>query len=159
MAVFSVDGTAKNLGMGAMIALMSGGGDTPRALEEAYGKTIADVRMEEGDSGFYGHEDEDTYAGLEFAFDDETALRVWDAGQSCCESRFMTTEDDLGLYAGADLLSIEVRDVQENDLHGEVQEIAFLVVKTSKGEFTVKTYNEHNGYYGGFVIQAMWLAE
>lgn len=100
---------------------------------------------------------------LRLTFDDGSVLRVFDDGQECCEDRYMTTDDDLAWYEGAQLLDIEVRDVGERednrDAH-EVQflvdahEVQFLVVTTTKGAFTMETHNEHNGYYGGFDIKA-----
>ena len=53
-------------------------------------------------------------------------------------------------------MSIELRDAPnvEDDEYGNVHEVQFLVVTTSKGAFTIETHNEHNGYYGGFFIEA-----
>ena len=36
----------------------------------------------------------------------------------------------------------------------DVHEIQFLDVKTDKGIFQMANNNEHNGYYGGFLIEA-----
>lgn len=35
-----------------------------------------------------------------------------------------------------------------------MHEVQFLHVKTSKGSFAVSNHNEHNGYYGGFNVEA-----
>jgi hypothetical protein len=35
---------------------------------------------------------------------------------------------------------------------GEDHDIAFLLVQTSDGVFTMVNHNEHNGYYGGFLV-------
>lgn len=67
----------------------------------------------------------------------------------------MTTDDALEDFVGADFLGAEVREGGEtdDDEYG-VHEVEFLVVKTSLGDFTVETHNEHNGYYGGFWMEA-----
>ena len=36
----------------------------------------------------------------------------------------------------------------------ERKDCQFLIITTSKGQFTVANYNEHNGYYGGFALIA-----
>jgi len=82
-------------------------------------------------------------------------LILRDTGQSCCEHRFMTCDDDLSTFAGAKLVAVEVRDVQVRECGvAEVEEAQFLVVTTDKGAITVANHNEHNGYYGGFCISA-----
>jgi len=92
---------------------------------------------------------------LMFEFDDDTNLRLADGGQSCCEHRYMRTDDDLNEYAGAVLMDIEVASApDQEDEWGEVHEVQFLNVHTDKGVFQMANHNEHNGYYGGFWIQA-----
>ena len=86
-------------------------------------------------------------------FGDGTGLKLFDDGQSCCEHRYMHTDDELSGVVGGRLYGIEVRDAPDVvDEHGEDHEVQFLVVKTSKGECVVSNHNEHNGYYGGFCI-------
>ena len=89
---------------------------------------------------------------LQFVFADGSEMKVWDSGQSCCESRYMTTDDDLSFYSGTKLVSIEVRDAPDMEEGYEVHEVQFLEVMTNRGCFTMATHNEHNGYYGGFCI-------
>jgi hypothetical protein len=36
-----------------------------------------------------------------------------------------------------------------------VHEVAFLEVTTDRGVFQMKNHNEHNGYYGGFLIRCL----
>lgn len=100
---------------------------------------------------------------LFIVFMDGTSLRLWDGGQSCCEARYMVCDDDLGYYIDTKLRDIEVRDgpavdddKTERDCWDDfgAHEQQFLVVKTDKGEFVVSNHNEHNGYYGGFDIEA-----
>jgi len=91
---------------------------------------------------------------LRIGFTDGSSFILSDDGQSCCESRYMTTDDDLDFCAGATFLGIELRDGPDfEDEHGDCHETQFLYVNTSRGGFTVVTHNEHNGYYGGFSIQ------
>ena len=91
---------------------------------------------------------------LHFVFSDNSKMKLWDDGQSCCENRYMMTDDDLSLYSGAKLLSIEVLDAPDmEDEYDEVHEVQFLEVMTNRGCFTMTTHNEHNGYYGGFDVR------
>jgi len=91
---------------------------------------------------------------LNFEFEDETKLKVWDGGQSCCENRYMATSDDLTEYSGAKLLDFELKNAPNvADEYGD-HEVQFLDVKTDKGTFQMANHNEHNGYYGGFWIVA-----
>jgi len=79
----------------------------------------------------------------------------WDDGQCCCESRYMHTDDDLPYYAGSRLMNVELRDGPEEETEwGECTESQFLLVTTDKGVITVVNYNDHNGWYGGFVLRA-----
>ncbi len=96
--------------------------------------------------------DDDT---LTFTFEDGLVVSLTDEGQSCCEHRYMKTDDELSDYAGATLTDIEVVDApDQEDQWGEVHEIQFLRVHTSKGVVVISAHNEHNGYYGGFCIRA-----
>lgn len=91
---------------------------------------------------------------LRFMFADGSQMNLWDDGQSCCENRYMVTEDDLSLYSGAMLVNIEVRDAPDmEDEYDNVHEVQFLEVMTNRGCFTMSTHNEHNGYYGGFCVR------
>lgn len=83
-------------------------------------------------------------------FTDGTFLALSDTAQYCCESRWMEVDHDMTFYAGSSLLGVRVEPGQgEHDA-----ECAFLWIDTSYGSFEAKTYNEHNGYYGGFEINA-----
>jgi hypothetical protein len=91
---------------------------------------------------------------LRFVFTDKTEMYVVDDGQSCCEMRYMTTDDELDSFIGAKLLGLETKDAPyakatcEDDTH----EVQFLEIQTSKGALTMANHNEHNGYYGGFSV-------
>ena len=130
-----------NIGVGVMIGMLFGNEDSATTFQGVIGKKISILSL--------GNDD-----ALHFTFDDGTRLKLFDDGQSCCEHRYMQTDDNLSDFVGATLVSAEVRDVpNEPDEYGE-HEVQFLVVTTSKGDFTMASHNEHNGYYGGFLIRA-----
>lgn len=89
-----------------------------------------------------------------FKFTDGTGLKMFDDGQSCCESRYMVTSDDLTEYENTTLLDFELKDAPDIENEFDCHEVQFLDVKTSKGIFQIANHNEHNGYYGGFWIVA-----
>lgn len=128
-------------GLGVMIGMLSGNEDSVAAFTAALGKTIAALRLGDDDA-------------LHFEFNDGSRLRITDEGQSCCEKRYMRTDDDLFYYVGATLLGAEIK--QGPDMPDEYVEhnVQFLEVNTSRGVFTMSNHNEHNGYYGGFSIRA-----
>ena len=129
-----------NLGMGVMLGMLGGNAETVNAIKSSLNKTIKKVYLADDK--------------LQFEFEDETKLELWDAGQSCCESRYMVTADDLTEYWGAKLLDFELKDAPEvEDKYGS-HEVQFLDVKTDEGVFQLANHNEHNGYYGGFYVKA-----
>lgn len=112
------------------------------------GKTIVSLRL-----------DDDT---LYIAFADGSKLTLFDDGQSCCETRYMRTDDNLAEYIGGRLLGAEVKDVpkliglwKDECEYGD-HDVQFLEITTSKGSFVMSNHNEHNGYYGGFCIEAKY---
>lgn len=126
-------------GLGVWIDSLRGRGDTGESVRAALGRTIKSAKV-----------DSDR---LIVAFDDGATLRLWDNGQSCCESRYMVCDDDLASFAGAKLVRIETRDAPSIE-GGEVHDVEFLVLVTDKGDLVVSNHNEHNGYYGGFSVNA-----
>lgn len=129
------------LGFGVMINMLGGNRDSVAAVQAAVGKTITSVKL-----------DDDR---LKFEFEDGSRLTLWDDGQSCCESRYMQTDDDLPYYVGAKFLNAEVRDGGSTEgEYVDTHEIQFLVITTDRGTFSMASHNQHNGYYGGFSIQA-----
>jgi hypothetical protein len=128
-------------GIGVMIEQLSGYGDTAKVLTKAIGKTIKEAVVADD--------------VLKLFFEDGTAIGLYDGGQSCCEHRYMNTDDDLTHFVGSTLTGFRIEDGPEID--GEAYnppESQFLLTDTSKGTFTVVNYNSHNGYYGGFAIRA-----
>lgn len=125
------------LGFGYMLKQLVGNEDTVKNFQEAQGKEIKELSLGEDDA-------------LHFRFTDGSGIKIYDDGQSCCEHRYMTTDDDLSFYVGSTFLDAEIKDApNEVDEMLDVHEVQFLEIKTSKGSFTMKSHNEHNGYYGG----------
>jgi hypothetical protein len=131
-----------NLGMGVMINMLGGNESTVNAHLAAKGKVIKALSLDEEDDGH-----------LNLDFEDGTGIRIYDDGRSCCEARFMTTDDDLPSFVGAAFTGCRVQDGGTTKEDYETKEVQFLLVDTSKGTFTVTTHNEHNGYYGGFYLK------
>jgi hypothetical protein len=128
------------LGIGVMIQTLGGNEETVNAVKSALNKTIEKVWLEENE--------------LLFKFTDGTNLKLYDDGQSCCEDRYMRTDDDLSEYEGAKLLDFELKNAPDQEDDYGTHEIQFLDVKTSNGVFQMANHNEHNGYYAGFCIVA-----
>lgn len=133
----------ENQGMGVMLGILGGNEETVNTVKSSLNKIIEKVWL-----------DKDTDR-LNFKFIDDTGMYLFDDGQSCCEHRYMDTDDDLSEFADARLLDIELKDApDQEDEWDQVHEIRFLDVKTDKGTFQLSNHNEHNGYYGGFWIVA-----
>jgi len=128
-----------SLGIGVILNRLSDNSESVEVFKSCIGKVLSELSLGEDDA-------------LHFKFVDGTRLKIYDDGQSCCEYRYMRTDDELSYFVGAELMDGEVKDapnIQDEDGEHEVQ---FLVIKTSKGEFTMANHNEHNGCYGGFSI-------
>lgn len=107
----------------------------------AIGKTIAAISL--------GNDD-----ALHFVFDDGSKMQMFDAGQSCCEVRYMRTDDDLDYYVGSKIVGATIKEAPSITGPWVEHDVEFLEVQTDKGVFTMASHNEHNGYYGGFCIRA-----
>lgn len=123
------------LGIGAMLHHLGGGSEN--SADKYYGRTITDAAMDKEENR------------LRIEFSDGVRISIWDDGQSCCESRYMTTDDDLSPLAGSQLIGITVKPGKAESEYGD-HEIAFVEVATNSGFITIANHNEHNGYYGGF---------
>lgn len=84
--------------MGVMIEMLFGrGSDDFTAFK---GRKITDAKLTTDD--------------LTLSFEGtEEQLRVYDAGQSCCENRYITSDDDVKDLVGGNLVSIEEREGPE----------------------------------------------
>lgn len=128
-------------GLGVMIGTLGGNEESVKAFTSCLNKTIASLSL--GDDN-----------ALHFVMDDGTKMRLYDGGQSCCEDRYMRTDDKLSAFVGAKLLGAEVKPAPNMPHEWGEHEVAFLDVTTDKGVFQMASHNEHNGYYGGFLIRA-----
>jgi hypothetical protein len=121
-----------------------------QVLNEARGKTISSIEILDTDPDY------ETFLKIEFT--DHSIMIITDEGQSCCESRFMTTDDNLNDFIGAVLLNIESKPGGDTeDENGDWQDIEFLEITTNNGFFQIVNHNEHNGFYGGFCMSAKWV--
>lgn len=124
------------IGMGAMLHHLGGG--SKESAEKYYGRKIVDA-------SFGG----DTFT---IKFEDGTTIDITDQGQSCCEHRYMTCDDDVKQLVSQTLKHIIVKstdDLSKEDEY-DCHDVCFLEVQGDKGSVTFATHNEHNGYYGGF---------
>lgn len=126
------------LGLGVMIQMLRGNEESVAAYRGALGKTIKNLGLMSDES-------------LRLEFTDGSAIKFFDDGQSCCETRYMTTDDKLDDFAGATFAGVRIEEA-DNRPGDEEHEVQFLLVDTSKGTFTMESHNEHNGYYGGFAL-------
>ena len=127
-------------GLTIRINALCGNGNGYEHVEAAKGKTIAAVLLAD-----------DT---IHVEFDDHTKLRIADDGQSCCESRYITCDDELTDLVGQKLVDVTLSDGPSSEgEYGDEHDTAFLRIVTDGGEATFTTHVEHNGYYGGFWVQ------
>lgn len=129
----------EKLGVGVMIQMLGGGGRGGDSVAAKVGDKIVALDI-----------DSDR---LQIKFRDGT-LTLFDDGQSCCEARYMSTDDPLVDFVGAEFRGAEVRPGPGEGSDYDCHDTEFLIVHTSEGDFTVVNHNEHNGYYGGFWIRA-----
>lgn len=133
-------------GLGYNLQMLSGHSEALKAYQGAIGKTIKTMQVDDsyndGDGGLFIH------------FSDGTAIVFYDDARSCCELRYLHTDDDLTSFAGATFTGIELRDGgnEGDDETDGVHEWMFVYVNTSKGVATLETHNQHNGYYGGIFL-------
>ena len=91
-----------------------------------------------------------------------TSLRKVVAGisnyQDCCENwGYMTTLDSSSDFIGAELLDIKITNAALETAivpvnYYESGTAIFITFETSKGDFQLVVYNEHNGYYSHDVV-------
>ncbi len=123
-------------GIGSMLHYLSGG--SRHNPDEFYGRKITSAALDDNK--------------LKLSFGDGTAIVLWDDGQSCCESRYITCDDDLNKIVGGELRRIEAKRTEDKaDPEGwGDHEMVFIEIGTDECFVTICTHNEHNGYYGGF---------
>lgn len=125
-----------------MMAFLGADGRSSDAINNSIGKIISSAELLSDDR-------------LYISLNDGTTLVVFDDGQSCCEHRYMRTDDDLSAAAGSKFLGVEVKEAPDIEGDGDgTHEVRFLEIQTDRGCFTMASHNEHNGYYDGFIIRA-----
>lgn len=114
--------------------------DRSRArYQAAIGKKIAECRVDDD--------------AVHLVFEDGSKLCIFDNGQSCCESRWMSTDDDPKDLVGSRLVRVEVADAElPGPESADVYEAQFLRIIGDQWTLTCVTHVDHNGYYGGFSI-------
>jgi hypothetical protein len=97
----------------------------------------------------------DHYEGYNVVTDQQIIKVGISSGQCCCENYgYLTTNDDINEFIGANLLSISITDQALNNKKIEELEYLdcgdtmFVNIETSKGLLQLVAYNSHNGYYG-----------
>lgn len=126
------------LGIGVMMRMLGGGHS--KSPETYVGRVIAGAELDAGADCF------------RLSFTDGPKVKLFDDGQSCCENRYMTTDDDVQSLVGGTLLNIEGKKGADSPGGGEVHEACFVEISTDQGFITLTNHNEHNGYYGGFSL-------
>jgi len=138
-------------GMGVMLKMLGGNAETVESYHKSIGKTIKHIELSPPKGDKWDDDGQDT---LKVTFDDDSVMTVFDYGQSCCEHRYMRTDDKFEDFIGAKLLSMELKEAPTTTgEYGDEHEVQFLELMTSKGALTMASHNEHNGYYGGFAIE------
>ena len=123
-----------SMGLGAMIHYLSGGSE--HSASEYYGQKILSAEIVDN--------------RLRLGLKNGKTIEIWDNGQSCCENRYMSTDDDVSSLVGKKLTQIACKEGPTVDEDYNVHEQVFVEVATNKGFITIANHNEHNGYYGGF---------
>lgn len=98
------------------------------------------------------------YCGYEVVTEQEKIYVLIDNYLQCCESfGYMSTNDDITEFIGAELLDVELTDISLNstkiekntsdDFTDDFEDIQFVNFITDKDILQLVVYNYHNGYY------------
>jgi hypothetical protein len=102
--------------------------------------------------------------GYRITTDKQTILIGIEDFQGCCENwGYLTTEDSINDFIGAEIVGIEViddsyethpltKDSSVANWESDETVVVFIDVNTSRGKLQFVAYNEQNGYYGHTVI-------
>jgi hypothetical protein len=128
-------------------------GDGYLAVQRSLEMTMTRVRLDATANSGRG--------ALVLTFRDGSELSLYDSAEYCCETRYMTTDDDLDYFVGAQFCGAEIHngpnlkeEEDEEESYSNEHDTQFLHVETTKGIFVMQTHNIHNGYYGGFRLDA-----
>jgi len=128
-------------GFTEMVNLLFGDEHGGEVFKRAIRKTIKEVKLVDNAPWF--------------TFEDRYRMKIFDDGQSCCETRYMRTDDDLNYFTDAKLTGAEIKDASNLPHEWGEHDVQFLEIQTDGGVFTIVNHNEHNGYYGGFWLRAV----
>jgi hypothetical protein len=86
---------------------------------------------------------------LLITFEDYSVLTVWDDKQTCCEERYMSTDDDLSYQIGAVFMGLEVLPTEDDP------DVQFMHLRTNRSVVVCTSYTDcgESGYYTGFDIR------
>lgn len=105
--------------------------------------------------GYENNKGGQTFNEINIKFDDKSCLKIYfETEQQCCENfGYMFSHDLTALkdYIEANLEYVEFVD-GEDLVAGTGNQTVFINFVTSKDKFNLTIYNEHNGYYGHYVI-------
>jgi len=104
------------------------------------------------------------YDGYKISTEKGDILILISSYQQCCEDwGYFESEDNLSKYIGSDFISLSIIDetnskkLLTNFENGDdLNQIMFVEIKTSIGDFQFAVYNFHNGYYGHDVLIKMF---
>ena len=103
------------------------------------------------------------YDGYIIETEKHTYRVMIDNGQSCCEDwGYMSSDDNLEYFVGADLREVNLTDTALNKKKLEEEHeygfdgggIQFVDFVTDRGVLQLAVYNGHNGYYGHGIVVA-----
>lgn len=103
------------LGIGVMLGQLAGNTETVTCIQSVIGKQIKSIEL---------IEDEIVLKTS------EGGLKLLDDGQSCCEARYMRTDDDLSEFTGAVVNGFELKQAPDQDHEWGTHEVQFLEIAT-----------------------------
>jgi hypothetical protein len=110
--------------------------------QKAVGKIISDAYLA------------DDYVTVKFT--DGSRLDIYDGGQSCCEHRYITSDDDLYSAIGEEFVGISEGHYESGGSEDYCHDMMFVYLQTNRDSYSFCTHNEHNGYYGGFSVNCSY---
>lgn len=125
-------------GIGAMLHYLGGGSKEDPAKYVGRKITAARIDKDDGDGK------------VRLTFSDGARVAIYDDGRSCCESRYITTDDEIEALVGQSLVSISAQPGPDAASEWGDHETCFVIIQGDQSAVTLTTHNEHNGYYGGF---------
>lgn len=123
-------------GIRVMIHGLTGG--TEHGASEYYGRTVTVASLKDN--------------VFRLSFSDGKTIELTDEGQSCCESRYITTDDTPADLVGKMLRAVEVKGGPDEPAEYGHHDTAFVEISAGDTTVTLVTHVEHNGYYGGFAL-------